>query len=140
MDISYTFWSNFARPLEDKQVPTPSELSNWLTTDQTNAIKYRLDFDCGDFAHQLVIHAREQKYQMGLVYLHGHHTDTNKEFNHAFNVIYTTEGLCYVEPQKDWIWSYPNNAEIEVGKDYEFGLCDPPLRIHVDRIDTIVSP
>jgi hypothetical protein len=141
MDISWTFWSNFARPLEDKQIPTPVEFYEWLVTDQTNEIKYRKpDFDCRDFAHQLVIHAREQKYQVGLVYMLSHFIDTKKEFNHAFNVIYLTDGLYYVEPQKDWIWSYPDHVEIEEGKDYVFGLCDPPLRIHVDRIYTIIPP
>jgi hypothetical protein len=77
---------------------------------------------------------------MGMVYLHGHFTDTKKEFNHAFNVIYTSEGLTYVEPQTDEIWWYANHSEIPAGNEIEFGKHDPPLRIHVDRIDTIVSP
>lgn len=68
----------FARTLEKKQVPTLSELQNWLTLDQADTMDYNdPDFVCTDFAAMLVVHARTQEWQMGLVFVYGNDTSTH---------------------------------------------------------------
>lgn len=129
----------FAAPLENKQVPTLSQFQNWLASDQTNTIQYNPpDFVCKDFAATLVVHARAQELQMGLVFVRGYDVNSHQDWNHAFNAIVTTEGLVYVEPQDDGVWWYADHAAIQSGKDYMIGQYNPAA-IHVNDIKTVVN-
>ncbi len=93
------------------------------------------NFDCRYFAETLWILGRVQNYQIGIVHARGYNTETNAQFNHAFNITFTTEGLNYIEPQ-DFSF-YDIHCEIEVGKEYDmkgFG------RIHITNIEIPVQP
>lgn len=129
----------FARTLENKQVPSLSQMQNWLALDKTNTMKYNApDFVCSDFAAMLVVHARTQEWKMGLVFVYGNDTSTHEEWNHAFNAIVTTEGLVYVEPQNDGVWWYANHAAIQAGGDYQMEQYNP-VPIHVNDIEIVVN-
>lgn len=101
--------------LKDKVVPTVEELKQWLAEDKTNELSYKLpDFVCGDYAVMLHMHAKLKRWDMGVVAVIGKLSD-GKEFNHAFNAIICKEGLRYVEPQNDQVFSAP----IDVGFWYD---------------------
>ena len=86
-----------------------SQLQSWLAVDGTNEFQYIFpDFICQDYAATLMLHARTQEWQMGLVNVYGYDTNTRVEWNHALNAIITTEGLVYVEPQNDRVWCIPD--------------------------------
>lgn len=129
----------FAKTLEKGQVPTLSQLQNWLTTDQTNTTKYNdPDFVCSDFAAMLLVHARTQEWKMGLVFVYGNDTSTHQGWSHAFNALVTTEGLVYVEPQNDGVWWYTNHAAIQAGGNYQMEQYNP-VTIHVNDVQIVVS-
>lgn len=107
-----TLLEAFNEPLFYEEIPTTSELDWWLTTDETDEIWYdHPDFVCGDFAVMLSQHAKLEHWDMGVVAVFGY--DENYDsFAHAFNVIITTEGLVYIEPQADDVWWYADHEEI----------------------------
>ncbi|MEM3618252.1 MAG: hypothetical protein QXK47_04160 [Candidatus Bathyarchaeia archaeon] len=97
------------KPLYSNETATPtlSELKQWLAEDKTNEIPYTYpDFICGDFAVMLSIHAKMERWDMGIVAVIGRDASGN-EFDHAFNTIRTVEGLVYVEPQNDQVFYGP---------------------------------
>jgi len=110
----------FNEPLFYEEIPTTSELEEWLTTDETDEIWYDYpDFICGDFAVMLSQHAKLEHWDMGVVGVFGY--DENYDsYDHAFNAIITTEGLVYVEPQTDEVWWYADHEEISEGIWWEF--------------------
>lgn len=110
-------------PLKDKTVPTTDELTRWVyLEDRVNEIGYSdPDFVCGDYAVMLAIHAKEKSWDMGVVCIWGYDDDTGEDFSHAMNVIITTEGLVYVEPQTDDVFWYEDYKKIRAGVIYEIG-------------------
>ena len=105
----------FNSPLSYETVPTLDELTQWLTTDKTDEINYsEPDFICGDFATMLSQHAKMNNWDMGVVAVFGRTSD-HEDFAHAINAIICNEGLVYVEPQTDEIWSLRNYREIPEG-------------------------
>lgn len=103
------------RPLQTRLTPTLSDLESWLKSDDTNQLSYNApDFICLDFSVVLAEKARENHWKMGVVFVHGYRNDTGEKLQHAFNVINTTEGLVYVEPETDQVWWYPGHSQIQV--------------------------
>ena len=112
----------FNEPLSYEEIPTASELRDWLAADKTNEIPYGSpDFICGDFAVMLSQHAKMKHWDMGVVAVFGYFRDTREPYGHAFNIIFCVEGLYYVEPQTDDMWSYEGYGEIEEGDYWEIG-------------------
>lgn len=100
-------------PSNDKVAPTVDELRQWLAEDKTNEINYTYpDFVCGDYAVMLHLHAKLNRWDVGVVGVLGNLSDG--EFNHAFNAIICQEGLRYIEPQNDEIFE----ATIDNGLQY----------------------
>lgn len=92
----------------DKVTPSISELEQWLAEDKTDDLNYTLpDFVCGDYAVMLHMHAKMKHWDMGVVAVLG--SFNGSEFNHAFNAINCQEGLVYVEPQNDQVFSIEGN-------------------------------
>ena len=140
MNSSNAFWSHFVRPLENKQVPTISQLESWLSIDRTNEYHYNFpDFICQEYAAILVLHARAQEWQMGFVNVYGYDTNTGEEWNHSLNAVVTTDGLVYVEPQNDAVWWYAGHAEMKSGQNYQILHSDPPRTIHIKKIEVVVK-
>jgi len=101
--------------------PTISELSSWLTLDQTNEMDYDYPyFVCFDFAKMLANHSRQKNWKMALVLINGSDISTTQEWYHAVNAINTTEGLVYIEPQTDDLWWCDNYVEMVSGNTYRF--------------------
>ncbi len=118
----------FDKPLAHKEVPTIEALERWLLyEDQTDKLEYEYpDFACGDFAVMLAMHARVKHWDMGVIGIRGYDAHCIKCFKflgycaHAFNVIRTTEGPVYIEPQTDKVWWYGDeHEEICTGTIYE---------------------
>jgi hypothetical protein len=49
---------------------------------------------------------------MGVIGIHGYNVDSKEPFHHALNVLNTTEGIVYIEPQLDELWWYDNHQEM----------------------------
>ncbi|MEM4576272.1 MAG: hypothetical protein QW701_02275 [Candidatus Nezhaarchaeales archaeon] len=97
------------RPLLSSDIITPtiSELDDWLRQDTTDLIPYsKWDFICGDYAVMLSMHAKLNRWDMGIVLVIGRDSQGNT-FNHVFNAIKCREGLVYIEPQNDQIFYGP---------------------------------
>lgn len=97
------------RPLLSSETVTPTinELNDWLRQDATDLIPYsKWDFICGDYAIMLSMHAKLNRWDMGIVLVIGRDSQGNA-FNHVFNAIKCREGLVYVEPQNDQIFFGP---------------------------------
>jgi hypothetical protein len=135
MEISKVSFDSTSANLQYWTVPTPSQLDVFLVKDQTNTIQYNEEkFVCKDFAEKLALNAREEKYQMNVLWLFGHVTETHEQWSHALNQMVTTQGLVTIEPQND-MWWYANQREIRVGDDFLFWYFDPPINVHIDRIE-----
>jgi uncharacterized metal-binding protein (TIGR02443 family) len=120
------------------EVPSISELANWLTLDRTNEMNYDYpDFVCFDFAKMLANHSRQENWKMAVVCISGYDTATNQSWEHAINAINMTEGLVYIEPQTDEVWWYNNYAEMVSGNVHEFWSY-PYETVHVYIEDTLV--
>jgi len=110
----------FDNPLSYEEIPSTDELEQWLATDETDEIQYsKPNFVCGDFAVMLSLHAKTEQWDIGVVAVFGH-TESDESFAHAFNAMICEEGLVYVEPQTDEVWSYENHEEITEGNWWEF--------------------
>ena len=110
------------RPLDSKIVPSHSELSNWLASDNTDLLTYHSDFDCKDFSTVLSVKSRLRHWDMGIIAIHGTDNSTNENYAHAVNFIVISEGLVYVEPQTDEIWWYGDHVPIREGVLHEIGI------------------
>lgn len=120
-------------PLKNETVPSTSELEHWLQTDGTNEYEYDdPDFMCIHFSVILMLHARAQHFNMGVILVYGHRNETGEPFSHSINAIITTEGLVYVEPQLDKVWWLEDHSEITNGTAYRFPMSLEP--IYVDGI------
>jgi len=139
MEISKVSLDSISANLQNGVVLTSSELNDFLVKDLTNTIQYQDKFVCADYAERLASNAREQKYQMGVLYLWGFYTETHKPWSHALNQIVTTEGLVVIEPQND-MWWYANQHEIRVGEDFLFWYFDPPCNVRIERIESFSLP
>ncbi|UCC33569.1 MAG: hypothetical protein JSW53_00750 [Candidatus Bathyarchaeota archaeon] len=105
-------------PTTYEEVPSIHELEQWLAIDETDEIRYdEPDFLCGDFAVMLSLHAKLERWDIGVVGVVGY-TESLESFAHAFNAIICDEGLIYIEPQSDEIWSYGDHEEIGDGDSY----------------------
>ncbi|UCE44200.1 MAG: hypothetical protein JSV57_01560, partial [Candidatus Bathyarchaeota archaeon] len=110
----------FNEPLSTpyEEVPSIYELEQWLVIDETDEIRYNEpDFLCGDFAVMLSLHAKLERWDVGVVGVIGY-TESLESFAHAFNAIICDEGLVYIEPQSDEVWSYGDYEEITDGDSY----------------------
>lgn len=118
------------------EVPSVSQLKNWLTLDKTNEMTYHYpDFVCHDFAEMLANHSRQKNWKMAFVSIEGYDTATLESWNHAINAINTTEGLVYIEPQTDEVWWCNNHAQMVSGNTYNFW--SPPYQtvsVHINNI------
>jgi len=114
--------ATYVRSIEVKwEVPTVSQLRNWLTIDKTNQMTYHYpDFVCFNFSKMLASHSRQENWKMALVLIYGYDTSTNQQWNHAINTINTTEGVVYIEPQTDEVWWLNNYAKMVSGNTYNF--------------------
>ena len=105
----------FNEPLTYEAVPSVDELEAWLVADKTDEITYsEPNFICGDFATMLSQHAKMNNWDMGVVAVYGR-TNDHEDFAHAINAIMCKEGLVYIEPQTDEVWSLRNHKEIPEG-------------------------
>ncbi|NVM26909.1 MAG: hypothetical protein HWN70_13465 [Desulfobacterales bacterium] len=111
----------FDRPLDSKDVPSHLELRSWLLLDQTDRLGGHAEFDCKDFSTVLSVKARTRYWDMGIIAVAGYDEETEERYGHAFNFIVTTEGLVYVEPQRDEYWWYSDHKEIEAGSTWQLG-------------------
>ena len=96
-------------PLRSDEIltPTVNELKQWLAEDETDSIAYsEWDFVCGDYAAILSMRAKLKRWDMGIVAVIGRGAN-GEVFGHVFNAIRCAEGLFYVEPQNDGVFSGP---------------------------------
>lgn len=101
-------YAAFYKPLpsEEKVVPKVDELRQWLKEDKTDGTAYNEpDFVCGDYAVMLHLHAKVNRWDIGIVAVLG--KLDGKNFNHVFNAMICQEGLVYVEPQNDEVFYGP---------------------------------
>ena len=112
----------FNKPLSYELIPNAYELNQWLFSDNTDTISYSLpNFICGDFAVMLSQHAKLKHWDMGIVSIYGYNVYTSESYAHAINIIYTQEGLVYIEPQNDQVWWYAGHQTIYPGSTWEIG-------------------
>lgn len=115
-----TLLQAFNEQLSYEEIPSTYELEQWLDIDGTDKMQYsQPNFVCGDFSVTLSLHAKMKHWDMGVVGVSGY-TETYESFAHAFNVIISTEGLVYVEPQTDKVCWYTDHDEIAEGKWWAF--------------------
>ena len=109
----------FNKPLLYKEIPSVSELEEWLVIDETDQIQYTMpNFICGDFSAMLSLHAKAKHWDVGLVAVWGYNRDTGESFAHAFNAIICEDGLYYIEPQTDCTWWYTAHIPISSGQEW----------------------
>jgi hypothetical protein len=124
------------RPIQNPLTPTLSELQSWLKSDDTNQLNYNApDFVCLDFSVVLAEKARENHWKMGVVFVHGYRNDTGEKLEHAFNLIDTTEGPVYVEPETDLVWWNAGHGQIQLNGVYQIDY-KPVL---VQQVDILVG-
>jgi len=113
----------FEDPLDTVVVPTINEFRDWLYDDDTDECQYVTDqWMCGDFAAMLMTRAKTMNYRVRIVTIfysfegetgYGSTTDIYGSGGHAFNVIYCSDGIYYIEPQTDAVWSF-GDASLEM--------------------------
>lgn len=104
------------------QTPSTQELKTWLGQDDTNALTPNDISNRTFFAETLANRARAKDWKMGIVYIRGYEVNFNVAFDHVFNAIVTKEGLVYITPDFDTVWSNINHEQIAIGGTYSFGM------------------
>jgi len=116
--------------LENRSVPSTSELEQWLEIDKTDEYEYDdPDFTCLHFSVLLMLHARGHSYDVGVVLIQGYGNETGDPFSHSLNAIITAEGLVYIEPQTDEIWSFEDHSEITKGTVLKFPMFEDAIYV-----------
>jgi len=130
---------NIGTPLAKQwQTPSTQELKTWLEQDNTNSLTPNDISNRTFFADTLASRARVKNWKMGTVYVRGYEVNFNVAFDHVFNAIITKEGLVYVTPEFDTIWSNINHEKIEVGGTYSFGM-GGFFYGHVEEVRTLLN-
>lgn len=94
MEIFYFFLFMFKQPNQQ-------DVINFIERDKTNLIQYTEDFDCKDFSETLVKNAVGfDAYPVGV----GWSGDNGITF-HMFVAFETSDGIVWVEPQNDRIYT-----------------------------------
>jgi hypothetical protein len=102
----YVFWSQSSPDnyyaFSDALKPTLQEVNQFVINDTTNENLY-VDgsYMCAEFSTDVINHAKELNYRVGFVTLSNLKFDTA----HAVVCFDTTNGICFLEPQTDTIFS-----------------------------------
>jgi len=113
---------NIGNPLRQWDTLSTQELETWLEQDNTNSLTPNDISNRTFFAEILASRSRAKDWKMGIVYVRGYEVNFAVAFDHVFNAIITEEGLVYVTPDFDSIWSNIGHEAIEVGGTYSFGM------------------
>ncbi|MHA1866638.1 MAG: FtsB family cell division protein [Candidatus Heimdallarchaeaceae archaeon] len=130
------YWETYVDgPVDPIQIPDTDLVEGWLVRNEIDDFSYHDNFKCADFAILLSYYGRKSFWNMGVIGIHGHDVDTSKEYHHAINVLNTTEGIVYIEPQLDDLWWYPDHMELSPGKVWNIN----GQQIFIDNIEIMAD-
>jgi len=86
--------------------PTLNNVMNFISDDKTDLNEYGMYYNCTDFASDLVRNARDAGFKAHVVAIL-----YENSIGHSIVVFETFEGILYIEPQNDKIYT-----EVSIGK------------------------
>jgi uncharacterized phage infection (PIP) family protein YhgE len=116
-------------------IPTVSQLRDWLQLDNTNTMSINDDLTETQIALILSLSARERHWKIGILSLRG--TDSlNENFEATVNVINLLNGPVYINPLTDEVWWYNDFDEINIGETSNLGAYG---EIAITQIEVILT-
>ncbi len=110
--IKYWYWFDIiSQKIDDQVTPSMIELSSWLNN-ENNLFTENEYYNSTHSALILSLKARTKNWLIGIIKVEANFTDQVR----IYNVIYSTDGLAYIDPRSNIVYSSDNDELIKTSE------------------------